>query len=133
MCRSGFKFIPNEPEVDSGKCFSLIRESEYSVYEVILGNIVIHPNLIFNMSIEALQSYILGKLNKGRCFGVEYDPQFEDELRVCVSIERNLDFYFRYEYEGWNKVSNLKASVKNGKPNFVSQFGSTELAKRQVS
>lgn len=121
MCRSGFKLFQSENNSDSGKCFSLTREGVCDPYEVILGDIYIHPNLLFNMSYEALNLFILGKLKKNRCFKFVYTPQFEDQLRICISIERGLDFYFSFDYADWC-VCSAKKTSDYGFPNFVKMF-----------
>jgi hypothetical protein len=121
MYRNGFKLCSNDFEQDSGKCFSLTRVNEELGYEIILGNIIIHPNLIYNMSREALGCFLLGKLNKKRSFKFEYNPQFNDELRICISVERNLDFHFSYQLGIW-MASEVKSKIDCYFPNFVKTF-----------
>ena len=133
MCRSGFRLENINPEIDTGKCFSLNRKQGYSKYGIIIGDIIIHPNLIYNMDKAGLQSFILRKINKGRCFAFEYEAQFKDELRICISVERELDFYFYYGYEGWTILLQSTLKRNNGVPDFVSEFSPDEIAEFKVS
>ena len=133
MNRSGFKLCQDELKRDSGKCFSLIREVRNSMYQVLLGEIHIHSNLLYNMRSEDLSRYILGKLNKGRCFRFEYDTQFGDQLRVCISIERELDFHFTYGYSGWKLQLKPKTVHDCVFPMFVNEFGSNDFVGLKAS
>ena len=112
MCRIGFKLMETKPYQfqDTGKCFSLNRASDVGLNAVMLGEICVHPTLYFNTSKEDLRDFILGKLNKNRCFRFEYQPQHEDQLRICISIERSLDFHFKYLLGQWVNCETPKIS-----------------------
>ena len=72
-------------------------------------------------------------MNRGRSFRFDYEPQFRDELRICIFIEREFDFYFCYEYEGWKLKSSPKSFDRLKFPQFVDEFSLSELEELKAS
>lgn len=132
MFRSGFGLTLDEDESlkDGGKCFSLVRNFGGNNY-IIIGDLLIHANLIYHMDKEHLKTFILGKLNNKRCFKFNYKPQNQDVLKLCFSIERGFNFYFVYDWVKWKPVN--KISFQDSFPFFVKEFIEMEESEKQAS